>query len=119
MNTFRYIALGLLAVLALGYGIYWMSFSRPPAPPPAQASLEVSVTIDGAISIDGERFTEPGELRKIIAVVRKQTPITVIVARTPKNISAENVGKAVRLLHDSGENNISLETETAQAPAAD
>jgi hypothetical protein len=119
MNTFRYAALAILAVLVLGYGVYWMSFSRTPAPPPAQAALEVSVTIDGAISIDGERFTDPGELRKIIAVVRKQTPITVIVARTPKNISAENIGKAVKLLHDSGEDNVSVEAGTGSGPAED
>jgi hypothetical protein len=116
MSKFRVAALGVLAVLVLASAYYWMSVARQPAAEPARSTLQVEVTMDGAISVDGEPFTDSEKLKKLFAVLRRQVPFTDIVAFTPKNISPESMGKAAKLLRDSGERNISFETRKDAAP---
>jgi hypothetical protein len=116
MSRFRVTALGVLAVLVLASAYYWMSMARQPVAEPARSTLQVEVTMDGAISIDGEPFTDPDKLKKLFAVLRRQVPFTDIVAFTPKGISPESLGKAAKLLRDSGESNISFETKKNAAP---
>ena len=111
MSNFRIALLAVLAILVIGSAYYWMSVANRPAEPQAPVGIEVSLTKDGAVAIGGEVITEPGKLKARFAEIRKTLPRTSVTVHMPKGMATEDIAKAVKLLHESGESSVSFEIE--------
>jgi biopolymer transport protein ExbD len=112
MSTFRLAALGILAVLAAVYGYYLLQQTQP-VPPPAHKPVSVIAMVmpDGAISINGQRFSDPVTLKAKMGEYRKAGSEPEVHLLAPQNTKFETVGRSAMLLQKAGVAKVGFITE--------
>lgn len=101
VNRFRYAILAVLVVVTLAYSVYLYRVYVPgeqPEPP----TVNVTVTIDGNIRMDGALYDNVDKLKPKIAQLQSEHPDISFSIHAAYGAQMEPISKAVVLLRQAG-----------------